>query len=345
MEGGLEAGDGSRAGLAVQKEWSKKMEISEGARIIVDHWIQVKRGETVLFITDETHVEEGMEIRKYAAAYGGVVILVVIPQEAAQDGIITDKMTELFCKVDIIVGATEHSLITTKAVKSAIAKGARFLSLPLSSNTGRSILESDFLSMEPAQSAKLAKGLVDCLNQADTIRATTALGTDITFGKAGRKAAFFNGLADLRSCIGSSSFEAYVPIVEDATEGVVILDGSLGYLGAAKDHTRLEFQQGYLRKIESTLDGLRLKEYIDGFQDWEMYCACEFGVGLNYFAQCNGSSYIEDESSYGTFHIGMGRNIALGGNHDAKGHFDLVIKNPDIYADGKQVIRDGKIIV
>lgn len=151
-------------------------------------------------------------------------------------------------------------------------------------------------------------------------------------------------MADLRSQIGSSSFEVYIPIEETKTNGVVILDGSLGYLGAVKENTRLEFKDGYLRSIQKTEDGQRLAEYMEGFQDWELYCACEFGIGLNKKAKCNGSSYIEDESSYGTFHIGFGRNLALGGDHDAKGHFDIVIRSPDIYADGRQIIRGGEII-
>lgn len=320
------------------------MKIAEGAHIIVDHWLQLQRGEKVVFITDESHIHEGLEIKKIACACGAVVILIIVPPECVQDGSIIDNMTELFEQSDVIVGATEFSLITTDAVRQAIKMGTRFLSLPLSTNNSKSLLESDFLKMEPEQSAGLAGEILASLNKAERLEARTELGTRISFGKAGREASFFNGMADLRSQIGSSSFEVYIPIEETKTNGVVILDGSLGYLGAVKENTRLEFKDGYLRSIQKTEDGQRLAEYMEGFQDWELYCACEFGIGLNKKAKCNGSSYIEDESSYGTFHIGFGRNLALGGDHDAKGHFDIVIRSPDIYADGRQIIRGGEII-
>jgi len=40
----------------------------------------------------------------------------------------------------------------------------------------------------------------------------------------------------------------------------------------------------------------------------------------------------------------MGRNIALGGRHYANGHFDLVCLEPDIFADGKEVMRNGMLL-
>ncbi len=59
--------------------------------------------------------------------------------------------------------------------------------------------------------------------------------------------------------------------------------------------------------------------------DPRIYIAGELGIGLNSCSNCLGNCYIEDESAYGTFHVGLGRNIALGGVQNAKGHFDLVM--------------------
>ena len=39
-----------------------------------------------------------------------------------------------------------------------------------------------------------------------------------------------------------------------------------------------------------------------------------------------------------------GRNIALGGVQNAKGHFDLVCREPDIFTDNRQIMDRGKII-
>ncbi len=98
-------------------------------------------------------------------------------------------------------------------------------------------------------------------------------------------------------------------------------------------------------EIEETPTGKRLKEYMEGYHDSGIYVAGELGIGLNSYSQCVGRCYIEDESAYGTFHIGLGRNIALGGTHEANGHFDLVAREPNLFADNRQLIQQGRIII
>lgn len=71
----------------------------------------------------------------------------------------------------------------------------------------------------------------------------------------------------------------------------------------------------------------------------------ELGIGVNRKARCAGRSYIEDECAYGTFHVGLGRNVGLGGGHYAKGHFDLVAFRPDIGVDGRDVMLAGETLV
>ena len=51
------------------------------------------------------------------------------------------------------------------------------------------------------------------------------------------------------------------------------------------------------------------------------------------------------ESTYGTFHIGFGRNIALGGVQDASGHYDLVTHAPCIYVDNRMIMDHGQLTV
>ena len=117
------------------------------------------------------------------------------------------------------------------------------------------------------------------------------------------------------------------------------------YHGVPKEPVKIELEHGRIVVIDETTDtGRKLKEYFESFHDCGMYVAGELGIGLNAFAKTNGNCYIEDESAYGTFHIGFGRNIALGGIHEAKAHFDLVFHQPDIYADGMLIMAQGKLV-
>lgn len=324
------------------------MEIQQGARIIVQHWLQAKPEDVLHFITDETKLREAKAFAQAAEAFGAFPKVTILPSDSIQAGDSIEEMRQIMTYADAIVGATNFSFITTNAVSYALKHGARFLSLPLSTNDGSSLLEQEFLRMSPGKAAALGRPMLRALRRADSIRVTTRLGTDITFDIRGRRPGLYNGIVPrlsiatrLGAC-ASASFEVYVPPVETGTDGRVVLDGSMGYLGLVNEPLELRFEGGRLAEIADTADGRRLREYIESFGDGEMYCAAEFGIGLNQISRCRGASYIEDESTYGTFHIGFGRNLALGGDHDAAGHFDIVVHNPTIYAGEEAIMREGK---
>lgn len=318
--------------------------IQQGADIVVHRWCQVKRNEKVLIISDENHISESKALWKSVQDTGAFVMVITIPESCSQPGKLFDSMVDLFMEHDVIIGATRFSLITTRAVQTVLSHGSRFLSLPLSTNTETSMLGFNFIQTDPIISQRLADNMLSSLNCCDKVRITTPLGTDITFGKKGRKPGLFNGMTEKPGKIGSSSFEIYIGIEENATNGHAVVDGSLGYIGSPVEPIKLTFSNGRLTHIEENSSGILLQNYMQQFHDPRIFVAGELGIGLNPQARCLGNCYIEDESSYGTFHIGMGRNLALGGVMDAAGHFDLVFKNPTIYAGDVLIMKDGQAL-
>ena len=318
--------------------------LQKGADIVIRRWCQVKRGEKLLSITDHSHLKECAALQKSAEIMGAFVITLVIPENCTQAGTLFDSMIEFFLSNDVIIGATNYSLITTRAVREVLSHRSRYLSLPLSTNNTRSMLTFDFMQMDPNISEQLASSMIEALNQSDDIRVTTPKGTNLTFGKKGRTAGLFNGMAAKPGQVGSSSFEIYIGIEETKTNGHAVLDGSLGYVGHPPEPINLTFCDGRLIDIEKNEIGLFLQDYMERFNDPGIFVAGEFGIGLNQRSNCVGNCYIEDESTYGTFHIGMGRNLALGGCHDAAGHFDLVFNEPTIYVGNRIIMKDGRAI-
>lgn len=323
----------------------ENQEIIRGANTIAQDWLHLKLKQKVLIVSSEKHLEEVQILKSVCMEYSLQVDLMVLEEKGKKIGVFFDNNENIFFDYDIIIGATDYSLVTTKAVRKAISEGKKYLSLPLSTNDGRSMLGYSFLQMDTKKSKMMANVIKKYVDSSTFLRVTTKLGTDITFRKKGRNAGFFNG--DVRDGKGfsSASIELYVPIEEDQTEGTLYLDGSLGYIGAVTAPIRIEIQNGRIVFIEQTEDGRRLKEYIESFEDKRMYTAGEFGIGLNSFSKCVGNCYIEDESAYGTFHIGFGRNLALGGIYEASGHFDLVTLEPDIYADNRMIMERGRVVI
>lgn len=317
------------------------MRMEQGARIVVERWLEAKPDDVLHFITDETKLREADAFAAAAEACCAVPKITVLPSHSIQAGDSIEEMRRIMSYANAIIGATNYSFITTDAVNYALQHGARFLSMPLSTNDGSSLLENDFLQMDPRRALRLARPMLPFLRREASLHVTTALGTDLTFSIKGRTPGVFRGVASRPGICASASFEVFIPPVETETNGVLVLDGSMGYIGLVSRPLTLTFRNGYLVDIPDDPDGRRLRRFMEEFHDPEMYCASEFGIGLNQLALCRGASYIEDESAYGTFHIGFGRNLALGGTHNAAGHFDVVTHRPTITAGRTVIMRDG----
>ena len=321
------------------------IDIDYGVSIMMNDWLGVKKDELVHFITDETHMKEANAVTKWAISTDSILKTTILPSHLIQNGEIIERMAGIFANEDVIIGATSHSFITTRAVTTAIENGARFLSLPLSTNDGSSLLENDFMTMSTKEAKKMANTILKKLNGAKSLHVTTALGTDLHLSIEGRKAGCFTGVVPKKSK-GSASFEVYIAPIEDSCNGTLYLDGSFGYIGTVKSPIKVQFRDGVMVSAESKDDGATtLTDYIKSFKDETMFKPGEFGIGLNKKSKCRGICYIEDESVYSTFHIGMGRNLSLGGKQVANGHFDIVTFKPTIYADEKLIMKDGEIVL
>ena len=281
--------------------------MERGARIIIHEWVRVKAWDKVLIVTSKEHQAEAKALEMQARKKARSVNTLIVENKGRHVGIFFDDNEAVFDPYTAIIAATEYSLVTTKAAKRAIQKHKKFLSLPLSTNDGRSLLEFDFLLMDTKKSRMMAKLFMKYLRSSGKVHVTTPAGTDMMFYKENRNPGFFNGVLRDGKGYSSSSIEVYVP-------------------------------------IEETQTGIRLKKYMEEYFDPRIYIAGELGIGLNSCSNCLGNCYIEDESAYGTFHVGLGRNIALGGVQNAKGHFDLVCREPDIFTDNRQIMDRGKII-
>jgi leucyl aminopeptidase (aminopeptidase T) len=76
----------------------------------------------------------------------------------------------------------------------------------------------------------------------------------------------------------------------------------------------------------------------------DAYNIAEFGVGTNESAQLSGL-ILEDEKVMGTIHIAVGDNMGFGGKVKVPLHLDGVVKSPDVYLDGKLIMKKGNFTI
>ncbi|MBQ2505257.1 MAG: peptidase, partial [Erysipelotrichaceae bacterium] len=113
--------------------------IDKGVSIILHDWLNVRKDEMIHFITDETHLREAEAMERWAYGADAALKTTILNSQLVQKGDVIENMTDIFSKENVIIGATDFSFITTNAIRTAVKKGARFLSLPLSCSDGSSL--------------------------------------------------------------------------------------------------------------------------------------------------------------------------------------------------------------
>src|SRR5699024_6138784 len=281
--------------------------LERGAEIIINDWTEIKEKDKLLIVTTHEYALEASKMEKYALKRKANVDIMFMQEAGIHVGEFFDENEKAFDGYNIIIGATDYSLVTTRATKRAVEKGSKYLSLPLSVGNGESMLSHDFIQMDTKESKFMADRIIKDIEKSSMIQIVTDIGTDLKVYKENRDPGFFSGSVNYSEGYSSASFEIYVPIEETRTEGTMVVDGSLGYIGLPKEPVKIEFANGRVTEIEGNESGKILKNYIEGYNDPNMYIAAELGIGLNTHAKTQGRSYIEDESAYKTFHIGFGR--------------------------------------
>ena len=189
---------------------------------------------------------------------------------------------------------------------------------------------------------KAAK-LIKRFHGVNTVRVTTAAGTDISFSIKGR--GFSNDLSIKKGSAGNlPAGEIWCAPVEHSMNGMIVCDGSIGDLGQVKEPLILKVRNGKVFSVESQ-DAEMAKE-VDRLihVDEDASLVGEFGIGLNPKARLTGLM-LEDEKAAGTVHIAFGQNTdMIGGQNNSMTHRDFLFLAPDIVTDAGVIIMNGGII-
>ena len=149
------------------------LDIQTGISIVMNRWLEVRRGELILLVTDENHLREKEAFEHWGRSQDAVLKTVLLNSRDVQQGDVIGEMAELLESANVIVGATDYSFITARPVADAVARGARFLSLPLSCADSSSLLENDFVDMNCAWSRRIGARI--CISASgDAPRGATA---------------------------------------------------------------------------------------------------------------------------------------------------------------------------
>ena len=316
--------------------------LSRGAAKLVDECLSIKPGEKAAIITDVDNISIAELLALVISERGNEFTMHIMKSRRNHGEEPPESIAAAMCKADVVLMPTTYSLTHTKARQQANDTGARILSLP-GYNEETLIgggLEADFKKVR-ATVEKVSK----ILDQGERARVTSSLGTDFTVDIKGKKSVPVTGVADIPgSWAAPPAVETAVGPIEGTASGVVYVDGVLIPGGLVHGEVVIEFEKGRISKISGGRQAQDFEKALKDFNDPNVYYAVELGIGLNPKSAL-GRNYLEDETTYGTIHIGIGEGRTYGCAISACAHLDMVLSVADLSVDGKTVVSNRQVIV
>ena len=244
---------------------------------------------------------------------------------------------------DVFLNVVGKSITHTHAVKEAIAAGSR--GLVLTHFTEEMMIhggiEGDF-----EEAKKVCVAMAQGMAGAEKIVLTSPSGTHLEYSAKGRRGNHLYCMVEPGQFSTLPTVEANVSPLEGTANGVIVADGSIPYIGIGvlEEPVTLKVENGRIVDISGGRQAKMLADNLASKNDPNVYNIAEHGVGLN--PKCHFCGFmLEDEGVYGTAHIGIGTSITLGGTVKAACHYDLIMKDATVTADGKTILKDGKVVL
>jgi len=258
----------------------------------------------------------------------------------------SNETAEIMKQSNLIFGLTSSSMAHTKARLTACNSGARYLSMP---EYSWNLLESSAIMTNYEDRSPIVKKIADLFTNGKKIKITSELGTDLTMQINDRIGNYCPGFVKVRGDLGSPpDIEANVSPIEDKTDGLLIIDGSIPCpeIGLLDSPVKLKVSKGKVVDIFGEKKEIIsiLKNIFEKVGSDKAYVIAECGIGLNELAKLTGVM-LTDEGANGHIHIGIGSNSTVGGKNSVNFHLDFVMTSASLKIDDLLVVDKGVIVV
>lgn len=314
-----------------------------GAKKIINECLDVKNGENLVIVADLLNTNVALALAEAGKDRGAVVsILQFFPlQYHAQDP--PSPIIEGLCEADAAVLAAIFSLSNSKARQKATGRGTRIISVP---GCSEELFKSPAIDVNFNEQKKLIERLGNLLRETSVINITSDLGTNVRAKIRGQKIVPQTALARTPGSFAPfPNIEIAVGPSLEGVEGVLFVDGAIIPVGQMKNPVRIEIEKGTIVSITGGKEAEDFKKLLADYNDPNMYKVVEIGIGLNPKAKIGRGFMAEDESQFGTLHLGIGEGSTFGVPISAVSHADLVIRKPTILFDETIIFEKEKLII
>ncbi|MFQ5838701.1 MAG: aminopeptidase [Thermoplasmata archaeon] len=311
------------------------MDLGAGARALMESSLALKEGEVVMILVDEAKMAMGQAFLESCRDIGALAFMTVVnvPASSVEP---PEPVASAMKDCDVVIMATTHSLSHTKARRQANRAGTRVISIPGITEDMMSggCLTADCREMEEAISKAYKK-----LRKADTLRATTTQGTDLSLRVKGRAWITEDaGLCRTRGAFATfPAGELFVAPLEGMAEGTLMVD--LFFHQFLSAPATVTVREGYAVRVS----GAQEAEAAMDAGGHEGRHLSRLGIGFNPEASLK-SSALEASKALGVLHVGFGDNTVLGGEVSCGVQVDALVRAVSLETNGKLVLEKGRLV-
>jgi leucyl aminopeptidase (aminopeptidase T) len=311
--------------------------LAHACKILMEQCAHVKRGEEVLIVADDLQsFELNRALRKAADRIGARPVSVVYPaiqpyREPPRSVLHAMK------NADVVIACATRPF-ASGVMEEVIKGGARILSMfRITPDALSRTVPIDYSILN-----KEMKRIKKILDRSGTIEISSPRGTQLTVRMAGRPTRLALGSVRKTGEIDFIPAGAVgVAPLEGTAEGKVVVDGTILGFGRCLEPILFEIEKGKVTKLKGETKWKGLKELLR--RDGNASMLCEIGLGANPKARLTGGP--EDERVRGSVHIGLGENRYFGGTIASASHLDGTILKATLRVDGRDLVKDGKLMI
>jgi len=186
------------------------------------------------------------------------------------------------------------------------------------------------------------------LSAAKTFRFTNLIGTDVTYGFAGR----YKPLMEYGYTADPGRWDHFpagliANFTEDVNGRVVMNEGDIVYptMMFLAEPIEFEIERGQVRRIKGGKQADEMRRWMDSYDDPRAYAVSHIGWGTHTSAEWSVKGIgMDGRSYYGNVLFSLGPNLEFGGDNDTACHMDLPMRGCSAWVDGEKIIANGRIL-
>ncbi len=314
-------------------------DLAKAVAAVVNECMGVKAGETVLVVANPATLGLGERMRGEAGRAGADAVMALMGERETHAAEPPAPVAAAMAAADVVLAPTVQSLSHTASRKAASEAGVRIATLP---GVTEAML-ARVMSADMDELRRRGRAVAETLTDGEEARLTCANGSDLRMSLRGRVAIPDAGELTERGAFGNLPCgEGFISPDDRGCEGTLVVDGTIAGVGIPDSPVTLGVEDGRLVAATGTEGEALLRLLTADSEDGRTIA--ELGIGTNEKAILTGN-VLEDEKLLGTAHVAFGASEAIGGRIQVPVHLDCVVMRPTVSVDGRDIVRDGELLL